>query len=77
MTNLEKFEENKLKDFIEIIWDIDDVLEVRPDLTKEQARLVLHEVGRRHDANYGISWEFIQCIAYILYPEANDNGEQA
>ena len=79
MTDLEKFEalvakqheENKLKDFIEIRWHVDDVLEACPDLTKEQAREVLHEVGRSHDACYGISWDVIQDTAWIMYPETD------
>ena len=63
---------NKMKDYIEIIWDIDDVLEVRPDLTKEQAREVLHALRRYHDANSGINWDVIYWTAHEIYPKKED-----
>lgn len=51
------------------IWCIDDVKGIRPDLTDEQASEVLEEVGRKHDAEYGINWTTLECMADILFPK--------
>ena len=53
---------------IAAIWSIEDVQGVRPDLTEEQAWEVLEEVGRKHDAEYGISWITLETMADILFP---------
>lgn len=55
---------------IAIEWSTDDVLEVREDLTSDQAWEVLKAVYQRHDANIGINWEYIEAVADDLYPEA-------
>jgi hypothetical protein len=57
------------------IWCIDDVKGIRPDLTDEQASEVLEEVGRKHDAEFGINWTTLECMADILFPETTDKKE--
>lgn len=57
------------------IWCIEDVQGIRPDLTDQQASEVLEEVGRKHDAEYGISWTTLECMADILFPETTDQKE--
>ena len=52
-----------------IIWQIDDVLSIRPDLTEEQAGEVLGRVEDIHDASIGVSWDTLECCADDLYPE--------
>ena len=59
-------------DEITITWHTDDVLSVRPDLTKEQAREVLYELDHSHDANIGISWEVIDIIAEGMFERPKD-----
>jgi hypothetical protein len=54
---------------ISIKWDLDDVLSVRPDLTKLQASLVLERLKNKHDANIGINWEVIEIVSDFLFPE--------
>ena len=54
-------------DEITIKWHVDDVLSVRPDLTKDQAREVLYTVDLNHDASIGISWEVIEIIAENMF----------
>lgn len=44
---------------ISIVWGIEDVQSVRPDLTDDQAFAVLKEVEHRHDANIGINWDVL------------------
>lgn len=45
---------------IAIIWHIDDVKEVAPDLTDEQAREVLRLVKHYHDAEAGVNWDTLR-----------------
>jgi hypothetical protein len=56
-------------DTIEISWHIDDVKEVRPDLTDAQAREVLVLADREHDATVGINWDVLRFHADYLFPE--------
>ena len=58
----------KLPDSITIVWYIDDVKEVRPDLTKQQCREVLQVADRRYDANLGIDWDMLTIHANDLFP---------
>jgi len=64
-----------LADWIMIEWHYEDVLEVRPDLTPQQARYVLHRAHKGHDADMGINWEVLICVAEIYYPEKERNYE--
>jgi len=58
------------------LWHIDDVRELRPDLTDEQYREVLEECDHRHDADIGINWEVIRVHADSLFPERDIAGEE-
>ena len=60
------------RDTIALLWCIDDVLEIRPDLTEEKAGEVLTRVDDIHDASIGVSWDTIQCVADDMFPEGND-----
>lgn len=67
---------NKLTRSISIIWAIEDVQEVRPDLTDEQAAHILEQVKQEHDANYGINWETIEILADMEYPKPDIEAEE-
>jgi hypothetical protein len=54
---------------IAVIWCVEDVKQRRPDLTDEQAFEVLEQVGRKHDAQWGISWTTLETVADDLFPE--------
>lgn len=54
---------------IAIVWSIDDVLEMRKDLTEEQAMQVLQMVDKHHDASIGVCWETIESWAADLFGE--------
>lgn len=62
---------------IALHWTVDDVISTcaQRDLiiTKEQARKVLGEVLRNHDANYGVSWDTLDIVADMLFPQTNDD----
>lgn len=64
---------------IAAIWSIEDVQSLRPDLTQDQAWEVLEYVGRKHDAEYGVSWMTLQIVADDMFPEPDetDNAEEA
>lgn len=65
--------ECELKDEISITWHIDDVLERRDDLTPEQCRMVLQRIADNHDAEIGVNWDVIDCVAEVLFPESQSN----
>lgn len=54
---------------IHIIWCVDDVHLHIPRLTREQAKEVLHEAYRRHDAELGITWDTFSIYAELMFPE--------
>jgi hypothetical protein len=65
---------------IAAIWSIEDVQQVRPDLTIRQAWEVLQQVERIHDPNRGISWQTLEIVAHDLFgaaPESNESTEAA
>lgn len=56
---------------ISIIWSVEDVLSVRPDLTEEQAWEVLTSIKNHHDATIGVNWDVLNITAALLYGEAD------
>jgi len=61
---------------IAIIWSIEDVQEVRPDLSEDQAWEVLQAVRSDHDATLGVSWETLEYEAQRLFGHAPDHGDE-
>ena len=57
-----------MPDQIAVSWHIDDVREVRPDLTDDQCREVLAQAKHRHDAEIGINWDVLDAHADYLFP---------
>jgi hypothetical protein len=49
-------------------WSIEDVQQIRPDLTDQQARDVLSHCERRFDASIGINWDILELHADELFP---------
>ena len=60
-----------LPDSIEISWCVDDVKEIRPDLTDDQCREVLQQAKDRHDSGIGITWDVLEIHADDLFPHEN------
>lgn len=60
------------QDFIQKPWHVDDVLERRPDLSKEQCREVLSHMVNNHDAEIGINWDVIDSACELLFGEPPD-----
>ena len=61
-------------DEIAIIWSAADVLEIRPDLSQEQAEDVLVHAHRKHDAGIGINWDVLDVHASWMYPQEEFSG---
>ncbi len=55
---------------IALLWSVDDVQDVRPDLTAKQAWEVLKRVRSSHDASLGVSWETLEWAALDLFGDA-------
>jgi hypothetical protein len=47
-------------DWLASWWHISDVQGLDDDLTEDECRDVLAMVDRKHDANIGINWDFIE-----------------
>ncbi len=53
---------------ISIVWSIEDVKGIRPDLNDDQCMKVLRMVEDKHDATFGVNWDMIEDWADHLYP---------
>src|ERR1035437_6851488 len=53
---------------IAIIWSIQDVKVMRPDLPDSQCMEVLETVEHRHGANRGVTWNTLDLWADELFP---------
>lgn len=65
---------------VAVIWDVEDVQAVRPDLTDEQAWQVLQQTERQHDATLGVTWDTLETTAEMLFgdaPESDNLGRQS
>jgi len=61
---------------IALIWDVDDVKVVRPDLTDDEALDVLERVKSKHDATMGVSWDTLECWADMLFPSPSNRSDK-
>ncbi|HEX3146676.1 MAG TPA: hypothetical protein VHR66_01155 [Gemmataceae bacterium] len=59
---------------IAVIWGIEDVQAVRPDLNADQAWEVLQEVSHRASAERGITWDTLLDVAAELCGPVPDEG---
>lgn len=64
-----------LKTEIAIVWCIDDVLDVRPDLTEDQAGEVLSRVEDIHDCNLGVTWDTLRIVADDMFEEPEEDED--
>jgi len=53
---------------VAVVWSIEDVLGIRPDLKPEQAWDVLTACRDQHDCEWGFTWTFLKDIADDLFP---------
>lgn len=60
------------QDEIHIVWSVGDVQTIAPSLSDDEARDVLEEVDRRHDAEIGVNWDILREFA----GSSDDNEEE-
>lgn len=61
---------------VAIIWCIEDVQEIRPDLDDDQCWAVLQRCERLHDCNDGFNWYLIEAVAEDLFPKTQEGDAQ-
>lgn len=66
---LERYWEDKIAD----VWCDEDVLMLRPDLTREQAIDVLQRTFDKKDSSIGINWDVLSIYADDMFPARRDN----
>jgi len=54
---------------VAVIWCTEDVQEVRPDLTDDEAWQVLQRCHKIHDCEVGLSWLLIETVADDIFPQ--------
>ncbi len=57
------------------VWSIEDVQQLRRDLTDDQAWEVLQQVDRHHDCEAGITWLTLEFAAKELFGDAPETDE--
>lgn len=59
-------------DQVAIIWNTEDVIAVRPDLTDDQAWEVLRHAKHNHDASLGLNWTALHEAATALFGRGSE-----
>ena len=54
---------------VAVVWNIEDVKHLRPDLTDDQAWDVLEQAYDVHDCEWGFTWTHLQTVADDMFPE--------
>ena len=62
---------------IAMLWTVEDIHGLRPDLTDEQAMNVLITTSENHDANVGVNWDVLHHWATDLYGKEIELEEKA
>jgi hypothetical protein len=57
---------------VAVVWGVEDVQGVRPDLGDDQAWKVLQQCRGVHDCGLGFNWLLIETVADDLFPPPND-----
>jgi hypothetical protein len=63
---------------VAVIWGIEDVQAVRPDLNDDQSWEVLLQCSKVHDCEVGFTWVLIETVADSMFasPEDSDTTEE-
>ncbi len=61
---------------VAIIWSIEDVQGIRPDLDDDQAWEVLQHCERVHDCEHGFTWFLIESVAGDIFPSPDEGDSQ-
>ena len=58
---------------IAVIWSVEDVQAIRPDLNEDQSWEVLQTVESKADASLGVTWDTLEWVAQDLFGDARDS----
>jgi hypothetical protein len=58
---------------VAVVWSVEDVQGVRPDLDDDHAWEALQECRRVHDCELGFNWLLIETVADNLFPAPGDD----
>jgi len=58
---------------VAVIWSIEDVQGMRPDLNDDQAWEVLLKCEHVHDCEVGFTWMLIETVASDIFPSPKDS----
>jgi hypothetical protein len=65
--------------YIEDIWDFDDFVNVAETanfiFTKSQIEEAMERAVKHYDANYGITWEWVESLIYEVITDDNCHPE--
>ena len=61
---------------IGLLWGVEDVQEVRPDLSDDQCWQVLQQVDHHKDAELGINWQTLEFVAEQLFGDAPETDSK-
>ncbi len=59
---------------VAVIWGIEDVQSVRPDLTDDESWEVLRYCRKFHDCKRGFTWDLIEWVSNSLFPSFDEEG---
>lgn len=76
ITGLEIHELLAARHQIALIWSVEDVQAVRPDLGEQQSWEVLQQAEHSHDCNYGITWDSLAADADWLFKKCDVTDER-
>ena len=66
-----------IQDLVSVEWAINDIKELRPDLTDVQVFLVYLEYQRREQCEFEFPWEVLPSAIEQLFPTPCPNGRDA
>lgn len=61
---------------VAVVWSIEDVLGLRPDLTDDQAWEVLQQAYDVHDCEWGFTWTHLETVADEMFPNEPSTEEE-
>lgn len=61
---------------VAVIWGVEDVQSIRPDLTADQAWEVLEQAYDVHDCEWGFTWTHLKTVAGDMFPRKPSTKEE-
>ncbi|HWB10545.1 MAG TPA: hypothetical protein VG826_15050 [Pirellulales bacterium] len=60
---------------VAVVWNIEDVQQLRPDLSDDQAWEVLEQAYDVHDCEWGFTWTHLETVADDMFPKPSTTEE--